>query len=164
MSSLVDNPKFSADYDRLKAISLNPSRHAASNAHEHCEMVHQRAIELAVLNGCTEEEIALLSGLARVHDIGKIAGTANPVESVALLLNYGITDERFGSLHYRCIQNPYQNSQIIYSIFSSVRLWVLNLHNLKLSEVSMMSIGMDRRLVLPILLIGSAYAYAAENR
>ena len=94
MSSIVDNPKFSADYDRLKAISLNPSRHAASNAYEHCEMVHQRAIELAVLNRCTEEEIALLSRLARVHDIGKIAGTANPVESVALLPNYGIKDER----------------------------------------------------------------------
>ena len=53
-------------------------------------------------------------------------------------------------LHYRCTQNPYQNSQIFYSIFSSARFWVLNLHNLKLSEVSMMSIGMDRQLVLPI--------------
>ncbi len=98
MSLLIDNPGFRADYDRLKAVSLNPSRHAASNAYEHCEMVRQRAAMLAVLNGCTAEETSLLSDLARVHDIGKITGTANPVESVALLPNYGITDERFINL------------------------------------------------------------------
>lgn len=95
MSPLFDNPGFRADYERLKTVSLDPSRHAAPNAYEHCEMVCTRILELAALNGCTAEETSRLSDLARVHDIGKISGTANPLESVALLTNYGITDERF---------------------------------------------------------------------
>ena len=98
MPHLTENPAFQTDYERLKAVSLNPARHAAGNAHEHCEMVRQRAVELAALNGCSAEETALLCELARVHDIGKITGTANPVESVALLPNYGIADERFVSM------------------------------------------------------------------
>jgi 8-oxo-dGTP pyrophosphatase MutT (NUDIX family) len=98
MSLLIDNPDFRTDYDRLKAVSLNPSRHAARNAYEHCEMVRRRAVELAALNGCTVDETAILNDLARVHDIGKTSGTANPVESVALLANYGITDESFINL------------------------------------------------------------------
>ncbi len=67
--SLFDNSDFRADFDRLKAVCLNPFLHAASNAYEHCEMVRQRAIELAAINGCTEEETALLIELARAHDI-----------------------------------------------------------------------------------------------
>jgi 8-oxo-dGTP pyrophosphatase MutT (NUDIX family) len=98
MSSLADNPAFCADYERLRDISLNPARHAAPNAHEHCEMVRRRAAELAALNHCTVEETALLSDLAHVHDIGKITGTANPGESVALLPKYGVVDERLINL------------------------------------------------------------------
>src|SRR5215510_2156397 len=98
MSSLADNPAFCADYERLKAVSLNPARHTAPNAHEHCEMVRRRAVELAALNRCTTEETALLGDLARVHDIGKITGTANPDESVALLPRYGVADERLINL------------------------------------------------------------------
>jgi hypothetical protein len=45
----------------------------------------------------------------------------------------------------------YRDPQIFYKMFSSARFWVLNLHNQLLSEVPMMSIGMDRQLVLPIL-------------
>jgi hypothetical protein len=95
MSSLLDNPDFHADYDRLKTVSLNPSRHAAPNTYEHCELVCKRVLELAALNSCTAEETVLLADIARVHDIGKITGTADPDESVVLLTNYGITDERF---------------------------------------------------------------------
>jgi 8-oxo-dGTP pyrophosphatase MutT (NUDIX family) len=98
MSSLSNNSSFWADYERLKAVALNPVRHAAPNAYEHCEMVRERAVELAKLNDCTDEEIATLEDLARLHDIGKIAGNANPVESVALLASYGITDEPFTNL------------------------------------------------------------------
>jgi len=98
MSSLVDNPAVRADYERLKAVSLNPARHAAPNAYEHCELVRQRAVELAAVNGCTAEETALLSDLARVHDTWKIGGTANPAKSPALLPNYAIADERFVNL------------------------------------------------------------------
>jgi hypothetical protein len=68
MSSIADNPKSSADYDRLKAISLNPSHHAASNAYEHCEMVHQRVTsnELDVLPLVNEQ---LRSVIARALEM-----------------------------------------------------------------------------------------------
>jgi 8-oxo-dGTP pyrophosphatase MutT (NUDIX family) len=95
MSLLLDNPAFRTDYERLKTVSLDPSRHSAPNAYEHCELVYQRSAKLAALNNCSVEETTLLSDLTRVHDIGKISGTANPLESVALLPGYGITDERF---------------------------------------------------------------------
>jgi hypothetical protein len=95
MSSLLNNPHFCADYERLKVVSLNSSRHTAPNAYQHCEVVRQRVLELATLNGCTSEESALLSDLARAHDIGKITGTASPSASVLLLTHYGITDQRF---------------------------------------------------------------------
>jgi hypothetical protein len=38
-------------------------------------------------------------------------------------------------LHYRCIQNSYQNSQIIYEMFSPARFWVLGIYIYILSEV-----------------------------
>jgi ADP-ribose pyrophosphatase YjhB (NUDIX family) len=95
MQSLLDNPNFRADYEKLKAVELNPARHAAATAHEHCELVAARAAHLAALNGCTTEEAQLLRNLAHAHDIGKIAGTANPEESVELLRRYGITDAGF---------------------------------------------------------------------
>ena len=56
-----------------------PARHAAANAHEHCEMVRERALALAELNRlhrCRDSNFC--PDLARVHDIGKISGTAKP--------------------------------------------------------------------------------------
>jgi hypothetical protein len=98
MSALHSNIEFLADYEKLRDVSLNPERHVAANAHEHCEMVRERVVALAKLNGCTDVETELLSDLARVHDIGKISGTAKPEESVALLPKYGIRDEHFMNL------------------------------------------------------------------
>src|SRR5512137_1398869 len=95
MALLLDHPAFHADYERLKTVSLNPSSHDAPNAYEHCELVCKRVLELAAFNSCTVEETVLLADLVRVHDIGKITGTADPEESAALLSNYGLTDERF---------------------------------------------------------------------
>ena len=46
-------------------------------------------------------------------------------------------DPHYCRLHYRCVQNPHQNSQMFYSIFSSARFWVLSLRSLQLSEASM---------------------------
>ena len=89
---------FRSDYDRLKDVSLNPAKHSAANAFEHCEMVRARAAALASLNHCTADEGDLLADLARVHDIGKIAGTANPAKSVELLPKYGTFPEAFINL------------------------------------------------------------------
>jgi hypothetical protein len=53
---------------------------------------------------------------------------------------------------YICIQNLYRNPQIPCKMFSSARFWVLGLHNFRLSEFTIISIGMDReQVVLPIL-------------
>jgi ADP-ribose pyrophosphatase YjhB (NUDIX family) len=95
MECLMKNAVFWADYERLKGVQLNPARHAAANAYEHCEFVATRVSHLAAQNGCTPEEAQLLQNLAHAHDIGKVAGTANPEASVELLSRYGITDARF---------------------------------------------------------------------
>lgn len=92
MHGLLDNPAFRADYERLRLVRLNPARHAAATAFEHCEMVAARAAHLAALNGLTPEETLVLQNLAVAHDIGKIAGTANPDESVELVPRCGMTD------------------------------------------------------------------------
>ena len=92
MSSLADNANFIADYEKLKAVSLNPERHTADNAHDHCERVRAKALHLASLNNCTDREAALLQQLAYLHDIGKIEGAAKPAKSVELLPRYGIED------------------------------------------------------------------------
>ena len=47
MESVLDNPNFQADYEKLKDMRLNPARHAARNGHEHSEMVAARAVHLA---------------------------------------------------------------------------------------------------------------------
>jgi len=44
----------------------------------------------------------------------------------------------------------HSEERVLYHVVAA-RFWVLNLHNQLLSEVPMMSIGMDRQLVLPIL-------------
>lgn len=113
MLTLLDNSKFLAAYERLKTVSLNPAYHAASNAHEHCEMVRNRIIELAKLNSCSKEAGTLLEELAYVHDIGKVSGNAAPCESVAQLHSYGITNETLINLvKYHDINLPwYQATQ-----------------------------------------------------
>jgi ADP-ribose pyrophosphatase YjhB (NUDIX family) len=98
MRNLLENPDFSADYQKLRAVKLNPARHAAATAYEHCEMVAARAVHLAGLNACTPEETQVLKNLAHAHDIGKIGGTANPEESVELLPRYGPIDPGFVAL------------------------------------------------------------------
>jgi ADP-ribose pyrophosphatase YjhB (NUDIX family) len=95
MENVLDNPNFRADYEKLRDVRLNPGRHSARTAHEHTEMVAQRVVHLAGLNGCTPEETLLLKNLGHVHDIGKICGTARPEKSVELLPRYGITDPAF---------------------------------------------------------------------
>ena len=108
MHDLLDNPGFRADYERLRNVTLNPTRHAAPTAYEHCEMVAVRAAHLAALNGCTTEETQVLRNLALAHDIGKISGTANPEESVELLPRYGLTAPGFVALvKYHDINLPW---------------------------------------------------------
>lgn len=92
MPSLLDKPIFRADYERLRQVKLNPARHTAATAYEHCELVAARVAHLAALNGCTPAETQVLQDLAYAHDIGKMCGTANPEKSVALLPRYGIVD------------------------------------------------------------------------
>jgi ADP-ribose pyrophosphatase YjhB (NUDIX family) len=108
MDDLLADPQFRTDYQKLKDVKLNPSRHSASNAHEHCDMVAARVIQLATLNNASPEETRLLHNLALVHDIGKMSGAANPDKSVELLPRYGITDEPFIQLvKYHDINLPW---------------------------------------------------------
>jgi ADP-ribose pyrophosphatase YjhB (NUDIX family) len=98
MSSVTDNPRFGEAYRRLADISLNPRRHTAAHAHAHAEAVAARGGELARANGCPPDEVALLEDLGRVHDIGKITGTAKPEKSLEVLRDCGITDARLLAL------------------------------------------------------------------
>jgi len=93
MSILIQNEKFTKDFERLKNVSLNPERHTAANAYVHCKLVVQRADNLAGLNKLNSQETALLVTLAYLHDIGKTQGNARPSTSVGLLPGYGITDQ-----------------------------------------------------------------------
>lgn len=95
MKTLIENEKFKADYLKLKTVSLNPERHSAGNAYEHCQMVAERAAELALLNQCSSSETECLITLAKVHDIGKILGTARPEGSLKLLQQYDALDDEF---------------------------------------------------------------------
>ncbi|MEE8104697.1 MAG: HD domain-containing protein [Planctomycetota bacterium] len=96
--SILDNQVFTADYEKLKGVSLNPERHAAANAHEHSEQVHDRVVQLCESNDLPASETELLADLARLHDIGKITGTAKPSASVELLTKYDVSDERLIAL------------------------------------------------------------------
>jgi HD domain len=73
-------------------VSLNPERHTAVNARAHSLAVAARAARLARRNGLDERRQRMLVDLAYLHDIGKLAGTANPAASVELLPRYGIAD------------------------------------------------------------------------
>ena len=92
MTTLLDNPEFRADFARLAAVTLNPERHTAANAHAHSLAVAARVAELAARNGVDAAQRQKLVDLAHLHDIGKIAGTANASASVELLPRYGIVD------------------------------------------------------------------------
>ena len=92
MEDLLKNERFVAAYDTLGRVTLNPSRHTASNAREHSEAVAKMAARLASANGCTDDEVALLTNLGHAHDIGKITGTARPARSLDVLADCGIRD------------------------------------------------------------------------
>lgn len=98
MSSVIDNPRFAEAYRRLAEVSLNPRRHTAAHAHAHSEAVAARGAALARANGCSPDEIALLEDLGRVHDIGKITGTARPEKSLEVLRDCGVDDPRLLAL------------------------------------------------------------------
>lgn len=92
MTSILDNPDFRTDFERLASVTLNPERHTAANALAHSIAVASRAAHLAQRNGLDDHGQRTLVDLAYLHDIGKLAGTANPSASVDLLPRYGIAD------------------------------------------------------------------------
>lgn len=98
MNTVIENPRFAEAYQRLASVTLNPRRHTAANAHAHSEAVAARAIALAEANGCPPDEVALLGNLGRVHDIGKITGTARPEKSLDVLRDCGVDDARLLAL------------------------------------------------------------------
>lgn len=95
MNDILTNTAFRAAYAKMAKVSLNPRRHNAVNALEHSEAVVQRVRHLAEANGCSPEEQAFLTDLGYAHDVGKITGSARPSHSLDVLLECGITDERF---------------------------------------------------------------------
>jgi hypothetical protein len=92
MTSILDNPDFRADFERLASVPLNPERHTATDARAHSLAVAARAAHLARCNGLDEQRRRSLIDLAYLHDIGKLAGTANPSASVELLPRYAIAN------------------------------------------------------------------------
>jgi hypothetical protein len=107
-TALREHPRFAADFERLRAVTLNPARHTAPNAHAHSLWVASRARELATLHHCTPGEAGTLEALGLVHDIGKIHGTTAPAKSVELLPDYGIDDPRFIDLvRYHDVNLPW---------------------------------------------------------
>ena len=111
MDDILDNDAFRCDYEKMRSVSLNSEKHLAANGYDHCEQVRERAVDLANQNECTPEQFALLANLARVHDIGKISGTANPSKSVELLPKYRVEDEQFLQLvKYHDTNLPWYNA------------------------------------------------------
>jgi 8-oxo-dGTP pyrophosphatase MutT (NUDIX family) len=98
MSSLLENTKVREAFARLEDVRLNPRRHTAANARAHSEAVATHAGRLARANGCSEAEAHLLEDLGRVHDIGKITGTAQPARSLDVLAQCGVSDPTLLSL------------------------------------------------------------------
>jgi len=82
MDDIVSNKLFAKVHHELAGVSLNPRRHAASNALEHSEAVAARAVALARANACGDDELKSLENLGRAHDIGKTSGTTRPERSV----------------------------------------------------------------------------------
>jgi hypothetical protein len=98
MNSLLSNTEFQEDYNQLREVRLNPDRHEARNAYEHCEMVRSRVLELAEINNLRDDETILLENVALGHDIGKITGTSSPSASVQILHGYHTDDEKLLNL------------------------------------------------------------------
>jgi ADP-ribose pyrophosphatase YjhB (NUDIX family) len=92
MEDLLKNERFAAAHERLGRVSLNPRRHTASNARAHSDAVAAIVAQLALANGCTLAEAALLTNVGHAHDIGKITGTARPARSLDVLADCGVTD------------------------------------------------------------------------
>lgn len=92
MDGILDNPRFAEAYRRMATVRLNARRHTAANALEHSEQAASIAGALARANGCSPEEVRLLTDLGRAHDIGKITGTARPERSLEVLRECGVTD------------------------------------------------------------------------
>ncbi|HVH46233.1 MAG TPA: NUDIX domain-containing protein [Labilithrix sp.] len=110
-SPLFENPAFRADFERLRAVSLNPARHTSGNAHEHSLRVATRALSLAAANGCSLPQTSVLRDLGLVHDIGKAEGTSSPAKSMELLPRYGLVDPSFVELvRYHDINLPWHIS------------------------------------------------------
>ena len=113
MQLITENPEFLTDFQRLQDVSLNPNRHTANNAYEHCEMVVNRARQLAQQNYYSEEKTTIIINLAYLHDIGKTAGTSKPEKSVELLTQYGDFDQAFVNLiKYHDINLPWYISHM----------------------------------------------------
>jgi 8-oxo-dGTP pyrophosphatase MutT (NUDIX family) len=98
MENLLKNDRFASAYERLGSVSLNPSRHTASDARAHSEAVARMAARLGALNGCSSDEGGLLSNLGLAHDIGKITGTARPAQSLEVLGDCGVSDRQLLAL------------------------------------------------------------------
>jgi HD domain len=110
-SLLFDDPAFRDDFERLRAVSLNPERHLMRNAHDHSLAVAARAEALGAANDCPPANVALLRDLGLVHDIGKIGGTTSPAASVDLLPRYGLVDPGFVDLvRYHDVNLPWHLS------------------------------------------------------
>jgi len=108
MPLITENDLFMSDYRRLAKVSLNPQRHSAENALAHCNLVVDKAKQLARLNQLSAEETQTLVNLSYVHDIGKIHGTAKPEQSVQLLSRYGqFTPEFIALVKYHDINLPW---------------------------------------------------------
>lgn len=95
---LLDDPAFQADFARLGAVSLDPSRHGCPDARAHSVAVAARARSLAAANGYPADDADLLEAAGLVHDLGKIAGTTSAAASVELLPRYGLDDARLVEL------------------------------------------------------------------
>jgi len=91
--TILQHPQFIHDYIRLKHVTLNPRRHTAGNAYDHCEQVVVRVRDLAKVNACTDADTATLITLAKVHDIGKIGGSSSPRQSLLQMVRYGCQDQ-----------------------------------------------------------------------
>jgi 8-oxo-dGTP pyrophosphatase MutT (NUDIX family) len=96
--SVLQNLEFARRYAELATVALNPRRHMASDALAHSEAVAAMARRLGQRNGCSPEQLELLEDLGRVHDIGKITGTARPERSLAVLAECGIADPQLLAL------------------------------------------------------------------
>lgn len=109
--SVLSNPRFAAAYERMKSVTLNPRRHTAPDAWAHSEAVAALARDLALANGRSEHEVALLEDLGRVHDIGKITGTAKPERSLQVLAECGLDDpELLGLVRWHDTNLPWSRS------------------------------------------------------